>query len=328
MNLFIDTNIYLKFYHFTSDELEELSKLIVLVDAGEIILYLPIQILNEFRRNREVKIADALKKFKEEKLNNTFPVFCKEYKEFKNMTKAIAEYNSNKKQLLEALKIEIETNSLKADKVTSELFSKAKTIDFQDFLIEKAKLRFDLGNPPGKNNSYGDAISWETLLSEVPANEDLYFLSDDKDYFSEIDNKNFNKFLEQEWNHLKNSEIIFFKSLSYFFKEKYPDIKLATELQKDLLISRLEDSGNFSMARMNLHRLSAIDNFNSDQINKIMNIASINTQIHWIGEDEDINEILFKWYDEFVEVLTDETKSKFNEKVKRRQKVESEDLPF
>ncbi len=63
MNLFIDTNIYLSFYHFTSDDLEELRKLIVAIHEKRIKLYVTSQLRDEFRRNREIKIADALKLF-------------------------------------------------------------------------------------------------------------------------------------------------------------------------------------------------------------------------------------------------------------------------
>jgi hypothetical protein len=61
MNLFIDTNIFLSFYHLSSDDLEELRKLGVLLDKKKVTLLLPKQVIDEYRRNREVKIADALK---------------------------------------------------------------------------------------------------------------------------------------------------------------------------------------------------------------------------------------------------------------------------
>lgn len=67
MNLFIDTNIYLTFFHFSSDDLEELKKLIVVIKEGQINLILPDQVIDEFKRNREVKIADALKDLKSKK---------------------------------------------------------------------------------------------------------------------------------------------------------------------------------------------------------------------------------------------------------------------
>ena len=41
MHLFIDTNVYLGFYHLTSEDLEELNKLVVLVEQQVVTLYMP-----------------------------------------------------------------------------------------------------------------------------------------------------------------------------------------------------------------------------------------------------------------------------------------------
>ena len=56
-----------------------------------------------------------------------------------------------------------------------------------------------MGNPPGKDNKYGDAVNWECLLDNVPNGEDLYFISADKDYRSLIHHENMNPFLIKEW---------------------------------------------------------------------------------------------------------------------------------
>ena len=45
---YLDTNIYLSFYHLTNDDIEELSKLLLLVKSKELILYLPDQTKDEF----------------------------------------------------------------------------------------------------------------------------------------------------------------------------------------------------------------------------------------------------------------------------------------
>jgi|JI6StandDraft_1071083.scaffolds.fasta_scaffold03563_6 predicted nucleic acid-binding protein len=333
MKIFIDTNVYLKFYHYSNDELEELRKLIVLIEQGEILLYVPSQVFNEFTRNREVKIADALKTFKEDKLNNSFPIFLKEYPEYELMKKAIAEYQKNKRIVLENIKIAIESNSLKADEIIKELFEKAEIIEANESLINSAKVRFDLGNPPGKNNSYGDALNWETLLQDTSIDKDLIFISDDKDYFSEIDNAKFNKYLEREWENRKNSKIIFFKSISEFFKSKYPNIKLASDLQKDVYIEHLQNSNTFRDSRYNLHKLSKFNDFTSDQINSIFFQTFSNTQLYWISEDEDINEILYDLYDKYNSVMDEFIKTEFLSKVKRIKQIDNEnesedDFPF
>lgn len=326
MKLFIDTNIYLKFYHFTTDELEELKKLIILIEDGQIELLLPKQVVDEYRRNREVKIADALKKLNEEKLNYTFPVFCKDYEEYKNMTKAIHEYKNNKEELLIKLGKAIESFKLKADELIKELFSKAIFVEITDELIQRAKLRYDLGNPPGKNNSYGDALNWESLLIEVDYKEDIHFLSDDKDYFSQIDKNKFNSFLEQEWKEVKASTIYFYKSISNFFRINFPDIKLSTELRKDITIKKLEKAGSFQSARKHLNELFNLHDFNSDQINKIIEISINNNQVLRISEDSDINEILFSFIDNYENVIDSEILELFNSKINRQNTNEINDL--
>ena len=247
--------------------------------------------------------------------------------------KAIAEYQKNKRIVLENIKIAIESNSLKADEIIKELFEKAEIIEANESLINSAKVRFDLGNPPGKNNSYGDALNWETLLQDTSIDKDLIFISDDKDYFSEIDNAKFNKYLEREWENRKNSKIIFFKSISEFFKSKYPNIKLASDLQKDVYIEHLQNSNTFRDSRYNLHKLSKFNDFTSDQINSIFFQTFSNTQLYWISEDEDINEILYDLYDKYNSVMDEFIKTEFLSKVKRIKQIDNEnesedDFPF
>ncbi|QXI65269.1 hypothetical protein CP157_03056 [Paracoccus marcusii] len=43
MHLFIDANIFLDFFHLTSADIEELRKLIALIEEGQIVLYVPEQ---------------------------------------------------------------------------------------------------------------------------------------------------------------------------------------------------------------------------------------------------------------------------------------------
>jgi hypothetical protein len=44
-----------------------------------------------------------------------------------------------------------------------------------------------LGNPPGKPGSCGDAVNWEALLQGCPNGEDLELVSEDRDYASPLD---------------------------------------------------------------------------------------------------------------------------------------------
>jgi predicted nucleic acid-binding protein len=289
MNLFIDTNVLLSFYHLSSDDLEELRKLIVLLGENRVALHLPEQVVNEFRRNRENKIADALKRFNEERLSGQFPQICKEYEEYSRLRKIIDAFQQTKGQLLEKITKDFRNETFKADNIISELFSRAKSISISTEVVQRAKLRYDLGNPPGKDKSYGDAVNWECLLAAVPNGEDLFFITNDGDYISETNKEDFSYFLSREWTDKKGSKIIFFRRLSEFFKDKFPHIKLATELEKEVLINGLANSGSFASTRRILRKLSKISDLTDAQLNEVVLATIINSQVSWILHDEDIN---------------------------------------
>lgn len=293
-HLYIDTNIYLSFFHLTNDDLEELKKLILLIGREEIVLHLPEQTFDEFYRNREVKIADALKRFKEEKLNNQIPSFCKDYQEYKVLKKATIEYNTSKQKLLKILIEDIESRNLIADKLITELFAKAVKHDITTEIVEISRFRFDVGRPPGKNKSYGDAINWETLLSAVPYSEDLYFISEDGDFYSDINSERFNDYLLEEWKGKINSDLIHYKKISLFFKENYPEIKFNLEYEKEILLKDLLNSNSFAYSRNRLYELSRFDDFSIEQLETFINACISNNQIYWIRKDKDIKEIISK----------------------------------
>jgi hypothetical protein len=266
----------------------------VLLDQKKVELFLPQQVVDEFRRNREAKIADALKRFREEKLNDQFPQICKEYGEYHRMREAIAAYREQKSKLLELVNSEITSESLKADKTIAELFSKATEIEVSAELLGKARRRLALGNPPGKNNSLGDAINWECLLQSAPDAEDIFFITDDGDYASALDDSEFSLFLQKEWTKQKGGKIRYFNRLSAFFRNQFPDIRLARELEKELMIRNLADSPNFATTRKVLKQLVEYSDFTSTQLNDIVQAAITNNQVYWIAGDEDINEFLRK----------------------------------
>jgi predicted nucleic acid-binding protein len=288
VHLFLDTNILLSFFHYAGDDLEELKKLIVLIEKGKVRLYIPRQVLSEFGRNREVKIADALKKLKEQRLNLQFPQICKDYGEYNTLRKLQKDYETQHAALLQKLRNDIVNHTLKADAIIAQLFKLAVVIDCGDDLIHKARTRFDLGNPPGKDGSLGDALNWEALMAGVPEKVALYFISDDKDYCSPLDEDSFSEFLSEEWTSRKNSKIIFYKRLSLFFKEHFPDIKLAAELEKELLIEDLAKSGTFARTHSVIAKLASYSDFTAAQLNAIVDAAISNSQIYMIISDEDV----------------------------------------
>lgn len=289
MHLFIDTNIFLSFYHLTSDDLEELRKLTVLLEEKKITLYLTDQVIFEFRRNREAKIADALKGLKEQRLSLQFPQICKDYPELRKPQKIYEECHAT---LLEKVSSDAAQATLKADAIINELFGKATRIETSSEFVEKAKHRFNVGNPPGKDGSLGDAISWEALLECVPATVDLHFITDDRDYVSVLDENRFKEFLLQEWTESGHGKIVFYRRLASFFKDHFPQIKLASELEKELAIRALATSASFSETHSAVARLAKYTQFTGAQVNDIVRAAVSNSQVSWIIEDADIHKFL------------------------------------
>jgi predicted nucleic acid-binding protein len=313
MNLFIDTNIYLTFYHFSSDDLEELRKLLVAIKNHKIVLYVPEQATKEFRRNREVKIADALKMLGEQKLPKSFPQFCKDYKEYSELRDAIDKYEQGKNKLMQNLLHDIKNKNLGADKLIADLFGEAKIIETTEDILVKAKRRFDLGNPPGKNKSYGDAVNWESLIASAPNRKDFHLITDDRDYISQIDSNCLSEFLFEEWQEEKKSEIFFYKTLSAFFQQHFPDIKLATQLEKEFAIASLVNSGTFANTHAAIAKLLRYTDLSNSEINEIIESSISNNQIYKIREDEDVLDYLTSLIRGKEDIIEPGTLNEFNE---------------
>lgn len=181
---------------------------------------------------------------------------------------------------------------MEADIVITELFEVSETISTDDNIISKARLRMELGRPPGKKGSLGDALCWELLLDIVPSGEDIYFVSDDSDYESPLERTQIHPYLEQEWSTSKESKIVFYKRLSSFFRENFPHIRLASELEKEVLIRDLGESRNFRTTHITVSRLARYPDFADSQVNEIVHCVVSNRQVYWIANDPDVRSFL------------------------------------
>jgi len=287
MNLFVDANIFLDFYHFSNDDLDELKKLVDVIKKGEIVLIVTVQVINEVRRNRDSKVADAYKKFRESEVNLRLPQICKSYPEFAQIKARLSDLKKLKSDLDRKLNNDINERTLKADEIIDELFKISQVLE-TDSYIDQAKLRYELGNPPGKYGSYGDSLSWTALLVKLEDKKDLFFVSDDKDYKSPLNEYLMNSYLVDEWRETKNSDIFFYTSLSNFFNEHHTDIQLRVEEEKNQLIEELRNSSNFASTHYLIAKLSKYISFTDEQIRDLAVIAKDNSQIFWILSDPDI----------------------------------------
>ncbi len=297
MKVFIDTNILLDIYHLSGPDLEELRKLKKMVEKGKVELLVSKQVIDEFWRNRERVIADAMRKFRESKAAAQIPNIIRIYPEAKELKEAVDKVNEVVKQLADKARVDIEADTLKSDEVIREIFSAIKVGAVSPSLIERAQLRSDVGNPPGKKDSLGDAINWEWLLEQEIEfwDDELIIISADGDYESELSKGKPKEYLLREWND-KNTgcKLKLEKSLADFFKAKFPDIQLAEEIDKIEAIERLEESGSFAATHKAISTLDDYDDFKDSEVKRIIKSYLANNQIRRILEDEDVREFALK----------------------------------
>lgn len=297
MKVFIDTNILLDIYHLSGSDLEELRKLKKMVEKGKVELLVSKQIIDEFWRNRERVIADAMKRFRDSKASAQIPNIIRIYPEAKELKEAVDKVNQIVKQLSDRAIADIEADTLKSDEVIKELFSAIKVGAVSPSLIERAQLRSNVGNPPGKKDSLGDAINWEWLLEQEIEfwDDELVIISADGDYESELTKGKPKEYLLREWND-KNigCELQLEKSLADFLKAKFPDIQLEEEIDKIEAIEQLEDSRSFASTHKAIATLDDYDDFKDSEVKRIIKSYLDNNQIRRILEDADVREFALK----------------------------------
>jgi hypothetical protein len=120
-------------------------------------------------------------------------------------------------------------------------------------IVNKAITRHKLGNPPGKGDSYGDSVIWESLLGEIPEGEDLDFVGADNHFKSKLDKNDFSPYLKKEWEEKKKSKIIIYEHLGEYTKDKIPEIKTSdniieeeTKIADEYFITLAEAISNLS----------------------------------------------------------------------------------
>lgn len=290
MNLFLDTNVYLGFYKLSGDDLEELKKLAIGVRDGGTTLLLTQQTRDEFERNREKAITDSLDFLQKAKLPLSYPRLIQSYPDYQELRKTLQRYEVLRDSLLVRAREEAATHSLHADSLIKDLWDQVTALERTSEAVEAARSRVRLGNPPGKEGSLGDAVNWEILLTAVPEGEDLLIVSGDSDYRSPLNNDSLNGFLEAEWVESKKSNIALYPSLSALFKDHYPAIKLASELERELAVAKLTGSGSFSSTHAAVAGLAAHADFTDSQVQAMADAANHNSQVGWILADRDVRE--------------------------------------
>jgi len=297
-HLFLDANVLLDFYRFGDDDLSEIRKTLALITGNELQLYTNQHLKDEISRNREKVISESLAEIKSLNYRIKAPNYGKDLVEYADLTAKLKEANTSLAHLINALQKLIADRTLPADSLISDLLSASQKVAISIEILDRAKDRTALLNPPGKKGSLGDSLHWECLLS-IPHNYNCDIVSRDGDFASELDQKRMKDFLVEEWLEKfgKHAKISLFRSLSEYFSERFPQIKLSDELKKDELISQLFTSPNFASTHALVAELTHYSFFTNAQVVRLFEALCQNTQVGWIGTDADLQEFYLKLKD-------------------------------
>lgn len=294
MNVFIDANVLLDFYRLSDGDLEEIRKISKLAEIEHIFLHLSDYLLDEFQRNREKTISLAAEQFRKSTINLHLPNLVRGYPEAEVLSNLRSKFNSEVKKLSDKLESDIRDRLLQADKIISELFGSVSVVVLDERIIANGILRSQLGRPPGKPNSIGDAIHWEWLLDVVPKKENLVLISSDGDFESPVVAGMPSTYILDEWKSRGKGDLVLYKSLTEFFKSEFPDIQLADEIEKASAIEKLCGSKNFATTHAMIAKLSKYEDFTKEETDKLLDGFLTNQQVSWILGDEDVKEFAMK----------------------------------
>jgi hypothetical protein len=288
IHAFIDTNIFLSFFAYTNDDIEELKKLVGLIKNDKIDLYLTKQACREFARNREAKIIQALGEFGKIGLPG-LPRLMTHYSKGGVYSKAVKDLKKIHNDLVVKAKADAFAEEFPADKLFAAIMSAEDPIDEDDADLKEARLRTERNDPPGKVGSFGDRLNWELLLAHAPAGTDMHIISKDGDFSSSIDASKPHPVLAKEWKSEIGGTLYLHTELGAFIAAHFSDIKLATDIERRDAINALANSGSFASTHSAIAKLNSfVDLLTAPEIDELVEVASKNGQVGWIGKDPDV----------------------------------------
>ncbi|GAC1416296.1 MAG: hypothetical protein NVSMB64_26530 [Candidatus Velthaea sp.] len=323
IHAFIDTNIFLRFYASTNDRAEELQKLTELIEGGLLTLYVPKNLQDEFYRNRDNKLNTSIDELNKRSYTKPIiPRFLDAYDESRVLEQAHDSVVKAHRELVSKAIVEAKSGQLTADQLMAKLFQVAGVLPSDRTILDTARIRLELRNPPSKpnkENSLGDRLNWEHLLARAHKGMVLHVVSDDGDFASALDKQKPNQFLVDEWSVLTNGAALHLhNSLRTFFNMVVFDDSLQTEkIENDdpihdvspvlstppaellganeRLIDDLISSGTFAETHRAIKVLrNKIQSLPSDHLAEILDAAENNNQIAYIRTDDDVNSFLLE----------------------------------
>ena len=289
--VFIDANTLLDFYRYGQDDIDEIGKVVHLINENELQLFTTQLLMDEVYRMREAELSRVLAELRNQAPQIKVPTFVKTFDEYTELTSKLKLANAEHGKLIARINELVEKRMLEADKLLAILFKEAKLLKTGKKVMNAAKQRNILNNPPRKKgDSMSDALHWEALLREEGVIM-LHLVSKDGDFASELSPNHIKRFLHEEWIEKKNeyATVHLYKNLSSFFKARFPDIVLSAEVEKADLISQLYLSSSFQETHEVVAELSKHTSFTTGQAARLFEALWINNQVYWIAKDDDVN---------------------------------------
>jgi len=249
MWIFLDTNIYLDFYRLRS-----VAKLLLSLQSVKDKIFLPEQVRNEVIRNR---LKAALERIGEDDkklsieivpfpdlltqiaLTSDHPSLEEEWTIFGNRSK---ELKKEYKSVLAKTARHIAEGVDPISQGLQEVFLNVRA--HNDEQLKKARLRKELGHPPGKpNDPLGDQLAWEQLISTVEDTEDIWIVSRDSDYLITFhDEVILNPYLYEEFTRQRAGRVFTFNNLASALEhyKNYADSMLTLPPVEELDLAKRE----------------------------------------------------------------------------------------
>lgn len=230
-------------------------------------------------------------------LRREFPNYFQSYDGLKDLNKALADCAAKYKALTELIEADVRAEKLKADAIIEKLFNSSDYSTIEAAQISRATERVELGNPPGKRSSLGDAIHWEYLLGKAFRYCHVSIVTSDSDFSSALNSGHISAFLRDEWTQVfgPDSSVTLFTNLSDFLSRHHPEVVLSQEAVKDDLISRLSASPTFARTHEIIAELAKFSKFTQKQIRGIFLCLLENTQVGWIANDADVQDFYLQF---------------------------------
>ena len=201
---------------------------------------------------------------------------------------------------------DIVEQKLLADILIKDIFEKRAPINTTRELFETAHERMLLGNPPGKNDSLGDAVNWVSLIEAVPDDENIHIISEDGDYYSPLDESRPHPFLKREWSKKKGGELFTYRNLSTFLSKHFDGVAFWYDKDKNELIEHLATVGSFAGTHGLIAKLEQFGYFPLKEVEQILSAAVSNNQFGWIVTDDDVYSFLNRIAVPRLSALTDQ----------------------